>query len=48
MGGDTRLDRIEAHAKEILGLVSGDDDITPSQIAIDCSGGTARGSRQRH
>jgi transposase len=32
-GGDKRSDRIEAHAKEILGLVAATHDITLSEIA---------------
>ena len=32
-GGDKRSDRIEAHAKEILGLIAATHDITLSEIA---------------
>ena len=37
-GGDKRSDRIEAHAKEILGLVTETRDIRLSEIASHLSG----------
>ena len=45
-GGDKRSDRIEAHAKEILGLVAAMHDTTLAEIAAIWSGGTASGSRK--